>query len=41
MAQVEERFTAEFTALDQLVSQLQSDGNFLQQQLANLPTPGG
>jgi flagellar hook-associated protein 2 len=41
MGRVEERYTAEFTAMDKLVSQLQSQGNFLQQQLAKLPTPSG
>lgn len=39
MGRVEERYTAEFTAMDELVSELQNQGNFLQQQLANLPTP--
>jgi flagellar hook-associated protein 2 len=41
MAKVEERYTSEFTAMDQLVSRLQSQGNFLQRQLANLPGSGG
>ncbi|HHO59177.1 MAG TPA: flagellar cap protein, partial [Thiotrichales bacterium] len=33
----EERFRAQFSALDSLVGQLQSTGNFLTQQLAQLP----
>lgn len=38
MASLEARLSAQFTAMDILVSQLQSTGNFLTQQLANLPT---
>jgi len=38
MAALEARLNAQFTAMDILVSQLQSTGNFLTQQLANLPT---
>lgn len=34
------RLLAQFTAMDQLVAQLQSTGNFLTQQLANVPVPG-
>lgn len=34
---IEARYRSQFTALDGLVSQLQSTGNFLTQQLANLP----
>ena len=35
---IERRIRAQFTALDTLVSSLSSTGNFLTQQLANLPT---
>jgi flagellar hook-associated protein 2 len=38
MAALEARLSAQFTAMDILVSQLQSTGSFLTQQLANLPT---
>jgi flagellar hook-associated protein 2 len=38
MAALEARLSAQFTAMDILVSQLQSTGNFLTQQLANLPS---
>ncbi len=38
MAAVEARLSAQFIAMDILVSQLQSTGSFLTQQLANLPT---
>jgi flagellar hook-associated protein 2 len=41
MAQVEARYRKQFTALDSLLSQLQSTSNYLTQQLANLPKPGG
>ena len=37
MAQVEERYRAQFTALDVLVAGMQSTSSFLAQQLANLP----
>ncbi|MDQ3206503.1 MAG: flagellar filament capping protein FliD [Pseudomonadota bacterium] len=37
MTQVEARYRAQFVALDSLITQLQSQGNFLSQQLANLP----
>lgn len=37
MAQVEERYRAQFTALDVLVSKMQSTSSFLAQQLGNLP----
>ncbi len=36
---IEKRFRAQFTALDTLMSQMQSTGNFLTQQLASLPGP--
>ena len=38
MVALEARLSAQFTAMDILVSQLQSTGSFLTQQLANLPT---
>lgn len=38
MASLEARLSAQFTAMDVLVSQLQSTGSFLNQQLANLPS---
>ncbi len=38
MASLEARLNAQFTAMDVLVSQLQSTGSFLTQQLANLPS---
>lgn len=37
MSQVEERYRAQFTALDVLVSKMQSTSSFLAQQLGNLP----
>lgn len=37
MAQVEARYRKQFTALDTLLGQMQSTGNYLSQQLANLP----
>jgi len=40
MESVESRYMSQFTAMDQLVANLQSQGDFLTQQLANLPTPG-
>jgi flagellar hook-associated protein 2 len=39
MQALEARLNAQFTAMDILVAQLQSTGNFLTQQLANLPQP--
>ncbi|MFW5426290.1 MAG: flagellar filament capping protein FliD [Methylophagaceae bacterium] len=36
---LEKRYRAQFTAMDILVAQLQSTGNFLTSQLANLPKP--
>lgn len=39
LATIEARYRAQFTALDGVVSQLQSIGNFLTQQLASLPQP--
>jgi flagellar hook-associated protein 2 len=36
---IEARYRSQFSALDALVSQLQSAGSFLTQQLANLPGP--
>lgn len=36
---IEERYTRQFSALDSLISQLQSTGSFLSQQLAALPAP--
>ena len=38
--QVETRLRAEFGAMDALVANLQSTGNFLTSQLANIPVPG-
>lgn len=37
---VERRFRAQFAALDTLIASMSSTGNFLQQQLANLPGSG-
>jgi flagellar hook-associated protein 2 len=37
----EARIRAQFTALDVMMSRMQSTSSYLQQQLANLPTPGG
>lgn len=39
MGIIEARYMKQFSALDSLVSQLQSTGSFLNQQLANLPAP--
>ena len=39
MLQVEERFFAQFSALDTLLAQFQSTSSFLTSQLANIPTP--
>ncbi|MGZ8212864.1 MAG: flagellar filament capping protein FliD, partial [Burkholderiales bacterium] len=36
---IEKRYRAQFTALDAMVSRMQSTANYLQQQLANLPKP--
>lgn len=41
MAQVEARYRKQFTALDSLLSQMQSTSSYLAQQLANLPKIGG
>ncbi|MHA7815450.1 MAG: flagellar filament capping protein FliD [Pseudohaliea sp.] len=38
---VEARFVSQFAALDGLVAQLSQTGDFLQQQLSNLPGPAG
>ena len=38
---LETRLFRQFNALDSLISQLTSTSNFLTQQLASLPTPGG
>ena len=40
MAQIEARYRKQFTALDSLLSQLQSTSSYLTQQLANLPKIG-
>jgi flagellar hook-associated protein 2 len=40
MAQVEARYRKQFTALDSLLSQMQSTSNYLTQQLSNLPKIG-
>jgi flagellar hook-associated protein 2 len=37
----EQRLRAQFTALDSLVAQLRSTGDYLSRQLASLPAPGG
>ena len=37
IATIEARYTAQFSALDSLIGQLSSTGEFLTQQLANLP----
>ena len=39
MDAIKQRYIAQFTALDKLVSQLNNTGTFLAQQLANLPSP--
>jgi flagellar hook-associated protein 2 len=39
LASLDARYRAQFTAMDMLVGQLQSTGNYLAQQLANLPKP--
>lgn len=41
MAQVEARYRKQFTALDSLLSQMQSTSSYLVQQLANMPKAGG
>jgi flagellar hook-associated protein 2 len=41
MTQVEARYRKQFTALDSLLSQMQSTSSYLAQQLANLPKIGG
>lgn len=40
LEQTEKRFRAQFTALETLVAQMQTSGDFLSRQLANLPTFG-
>ena len=40
MAQVEQRYRKQFTALDSLLSQMQSTSSYLAQQLANIPKAG-
>jgi len=40
MEQVEARYRKQFTALDSLLSQLQSTSSYLAQQLSNLPKAG-
>ena len=39
LSALDKRYRAQFTAMDILVAQLQSIGNFLTSQLANLPKP--
>ncbi|MCP5144840.1 MAG: flagellar filament capping protein FliD [Gammaproteobacteria bacterium] len=41
LTKVEERYRAQFAALDALLGTMQSTSNYLTQQLANLPTIGG
>lgn len=41
LEQIEERYRSQFAALDSLVGELQGTGNFISQQLANIPVPGG
>ena len=41
MTQVEARYRKQFTALDSLLSQMQSTSAYLTQQLASLPKPQG
>jgi flagellar hook-associated protein 2 len=41
MEQIEARYRKQFTALDSLLSQLQSTSSYLAQQLANVPKAGG
>ncbi|MCP1726427.1 flagellar hook-associated protein 2 [Natronospira proteinivora] len=40
MESVEARYTSQFAAMDSLVANLRSQGDFLTEQLANVPTPG-
>jgi flagellar hook-associated protein 2 len=40
LATVEARYRAQFTALDVMISRMQSTSSYLTQQLANIPTPG-
>jgi len=40
LATIEQRYRAQYTALDQMLTSMQSTSNFLTQQLANLPTIG-
>jgi len=39
LAALEKRYQAQFTAMDMLVGQLKSTGDYLTSQLANLPKP--
>ncbi len=41
LEQIEARYRSQFAALDSLVGELQGTGNFIAQQLANIPVPGG
>ena len=41
VTEIEDRFRRQFTALDVLLGTLQNTSNFLDQQLASLPTIGG
>jgi flagellar hook-associated protein 2 len=41
IASYEERLVREFSAADQLISQIQSSGNYVQQQLASMAPPSG
>ena len=40
LASLEERYRLQFNALDSLLANIQSTGDFLTQQLANIPIPG-
>jgi flagellar hook-associated protein 2 len=40
MEQIEARYRKQFTALDSLLSQLQTTSSYLSQQLANIPKIG-
>ena len=40
MEQIEARYRRQFTALDSLLSQLQTTSSYLAQQLANVPKAG-
>jgi flagellar hook-associated protein 2 len=39
LADIEKRYRAQFSALDSMISQMQSTSTFLSQQLAKLPDP--